>query len=333
MSWSMKCLTALVILMLSVTTAQAVNIEMVTVGNPGNANDGTGYGSVADLYRIGKYEVTNAQYAEFLNSVATVGDANGAYNSNMGGGWNGTGGISRTGSGTSVDPWVYAARANRGNRPVNYVSWYDALRFANWLHNGRPIGAQGPSITEDGAYDMSLGSSVVRKPGATWFLPTEDEWYKAAYYKGGGTNAGYWDYPTRSDSLPTAELPAGTDMTNGSANYYISGYLDTTYYSTEVGAYDARPSDSAYGTFDQGANLWEWNEADIYGNGSSRGARGGSWGSGSDFLQASARNMTSPTSEDGTMGFRVASIPEPSSFLLAAFGLLGLLGWRRRRRR
>ncbi len=72
---------------------------------------------------------------------------------------------------------------------------------------------------------MSLGSSVVRKPGALVFLPTDDEWYKAAYYKGGGTKAGYWDYPTESDTASTAELPPGADMINGSANYYDGGCL------------------------------------------------------------------------------------------------------------
>ena len=87
------------------------------------------------------------------------------------------------------------------------MSYYDALRFANWMHNGQPIGVQDASTTEDGAYDMSLGAAVVRKAGAKVFLPNEDEWYKAAYYKGGGTDAGYWDYATQSDTIPTLEAP------------------------------------------------------------------------------------------------------------------------------
>lgn len=70
--------------------------------------------------------------------------------------------------------------------PVNYVSWYDTLRFANWLHNGQLTSAQGPSTTEDGAYEMSPASNVLRKSGARWVLPTEDEWYKAAYHKNDG---------------------------------------------------------------------------------------------------------------------------------------------------
>ena len=312
-----SCLAALLVLALA-GPAQAVSIDTVTIGNPGNAGEWSGEsyggygpdricGAVDYVYHIGKYEVTNSQYAEFLNAVATVGDPNSLYKANngMGGGWNGVGGISRTGSGTAGAPFVYTARANRGNRPVNYVSWYDTLRFANWLHNGQPSGVQGPSTTEDGAYDMSMGSSAVRKPGALVFLPSEDEWYKAAYYKGGGTSAGYWDYPTQSDTAPTAELLPGTDMVNGSANYADNGYVDTTYYTTEVGAYNAKPSDSPYGTFDQGGNVWEWNEALLYG--SYRGVRGGSTGHGAYSLLASDRSAYVPPFEDGFVGFRVAS--------------------------
>jgi formylglycine-generating enzyme required for sulfatase activity len=171
---------------------------------------------------------------------------------------------------------------------------------------------------------MSLGSSVVRKPGATWFLSSEDEWYKAAYYKGGGTDAGYWDYATQSDTAPTAELPAGADLTNGSANFYDGGYLDTTYYTTEVGAYTAKPSDSAYDTFDQGGNVWEWNEAIL--SGSYRGLRGGSF-SGFDVgdLLASFRLYSLPTIEYFSVGFRVSEVPEPATMAILMLGGIGIL--------
>ena len=120
---------------------------------------------------------------------------NGIYNSNMGG--NARGGITFTAGNPGGSK--YAVKTNMGNTPVNFVSWYDALRFANWMHNGRGAGS-----TEDGAYLMSEGAAVVRKEGAQVFLPTSDEWHKAAYYKGGGTNAGYWEYATQSNAVPAA---------------------------------------------------------------------------------------------------------------------------------
>ena len=317
------CLTTLAVVLLA-ATAHAVDIEWVTVGDPENVGEtqsqGT-FGSVADTYRIGKYEVTNGQYIEFLSAVATTTDPNGLYSSDMSG-------IERTGSA----PYSYGAKGSDPNwlgRPVNYVSWYDTLRFANWLHNGQPTGAQGTLTTEDGAYDMSLGVNPVRKPGATAFLPSEDEWYKAAYYKGGSTNAGYWDYPTQSDTAPTAEVPAGTDMVNGSASY--ANVIGSPYYMTEVGAYDAKPSDGPYGTFDQGGNMWEWNEALLYG--SARGLRGGSIFINSDGLRATYRDGLTPSNETYDIGFRVASVPEPSTALLTTLGLFGLLAARLRRRR
>ena len=291
-----------------------LQIDWVTVGDPGNTADDevmidatTGYGSVDHEYLIGKHEVTNREYRQFLENVATVGDPNGLWNPNM----EGThGGIARTGSGTVGDPYQYAAKDDDpdwDDRPVNFVSWYDALRFANWLHNGQPEGAQDAATTEDGAYDMSLGASVVRKPGAVVFLPSEDEWYKAAYYKGGGTNAGYWDYPTQGDTAPCAEIPPGT-CPQGAANY--DDVVGPLYYTTQVGAYLAKPSDSAYGTFDQGGNVREWNEADVLGDGSSRGQRGGSWSSGAASLQASDRANSLATLESSDEGFRIAGLED-----------------------
>ncbi len=118
--------------------AQAVTIEMVPVGNPGNAAD-TRYniisvGSVAKAYQIGKYEVTAGQYTDFLNAVADA-DPNGLYSTSMSIGFGAN--ILRTGSSPT---YSYSVAADWANRPVNYVSFWDAARFANWLHNGQPTG-------------------------------------------------------------------------------------------------------------------------------------------------------------------------------------------------
>jgi formylglycine-generating enzyme required for sulfatase activity len=294
------------------------SLETVPVGNPGNAPDpGLDLGAVASEYRIGKYEITNSQYAEFLNAVAAI-DPNRLYNEDMGNplpGAPGHGGITRSGSPGSH---TYSAVPGRENKPVSYVSWHDAARFANWLHNGQPAGEQGPATTEDGTYDMSLGPDVIRKAGAKAFLPTENEWYKAAYHKN-GDSADYWQYPTQSDSAPKAEAPTGSDSINGSSNN--NGAVGDL---TDVGAYTAKPSDSPYGTFDQAGNAWEWSETDLYGDGD-RGLRGGSYATPEYSSYALYRGNVDPMGEHFSVGFRVAVVPEPASILfLAAGGLMVL---------
>ena len=292
-----------------------VVIDTVTVGNPGNAGELSGAGAggygpdricgaVDYVYNIGKYEVTNAQYAEFLNAVAGVGDPNGLYSTDM---WSDAQGCKIEQTGASPN-YSYSVAANWAGRPVNYVSWYDALRFANWMHNGQPTGAQDASTTEDGAYDMSLGSSVVRKDGALVFLTSEDEWYKAAYHLNDGVTSNYFNYPTSSDSVPSNDLVEPDQGNN--ANFYQSGgfTIGAPYWRTEVGEFEN--SQSPYGTFDQGGNVWEWNEAVIYD--SNRGVRGGSFlnPDGAE-LHAAYRSNGNPSFESSYMGFRVADLYEP----------------------
>lgn len=168
--------------------------NMVLVGDVNNPADNTGFGSVSYTYYIGKYEVTNQQYTEFLNAVAKT-DTNALFNLSMSN--TSRGGITRSGS---QGNYSYTTKTNMSNKPVNYISWFDLARYCNWLHNNKPVGTQTASTTENGAYDMSQGI-VSRQSGAQYFIPSEDEWYKAAFYKT-GTNAGYWEYATRSDSAP-----------------------------------------------------------------------------------------------------------------------------------
>jgi len=170
--------------------------HFVTVGNAGNANDSTGYGGVTYQYQIGKFLVTNSDYEEFLDSVASA-DPYGLYDASMGS--DARGGITRSGSSGS---YTYSTRANMCAKPVTFVSWFDAARYCNWLHNGRGNGS-----TETGAYTLNgatTGDAVAKNPGALYWIPTENEWYKAAYHKSGGRNTGYWTYATQSDTAPTA---------------------------------------------------------------------------------------------------------------------------------
>jgi hypothetical protein len=125
----------------------AISIATVRVGNPGNAADVTGFGSVAYTYNIGEYDVTSTQYTAFLNAVAAT-DTYGVYNSNMAGGANtGNPGIIQSGSAGS---YTYSVAGGRGNYPVTDVTYWDTLRFANWLDNGQPKGVEGTGTTETG---------------------------------------------------------------------------------------------------------------------------------------------------------------------------------------
>jgi formylglycine-generating enzyme required for sulfatase activity len=284
-----------------VSSASAVvNIDYVTVGNPGNAADpSTGYGAVSHTYKIGTYEVTNAQYAEFLNAKGAS-NSNGIFNSSMA-----SYGITQVGS---FGSFTYNVTSGFENKPVVYVSLYDAARFTNWLGNG-----QGSGSMETGAYTLNGAMSGIDtvNPGAAVWIPSEDEWYKAAYYNGGTST--YSLYPNGQNSITAAD-----------ANYNFSvGAI------TDVGSYSGAPS--SYGTFDQGGNVWEWNNAVV--NGWTRGRRGGSWlygYRGPLDLASSNRGAGDPASEYADIGFRVASVPEPSCLVLTILAGGGLLTRRKR---
>ena len=102
------------------------------------------------------------------------------------------------------------------DKPVVFVSFFDAMRFANWLHNGRPnSGFQNVITTEAGVYDINNGLTEPRAANAKFWIPSEDEWYKAAFYDtttgaGGGDN--YWTYPTRSDAAPVVAVADNTGL-------------------------------------------------------------------------------------------------------------------------
>ena len=303
--------------------APAVTMAWTPIGNPGNTcetlpdtgNGGGCFGGVGYSYAISTYEVTNAQYAEFLNAKAKA-DPLDLYHLNMGSAGLGFyGGITRSGSSGS---YSYSPIAGRENMPVNHVSFYDSLRFANWMNNG-----QGNASTESGAYTLlggtstpSNGNAVTRTAGATIVLPSENEWYKAAYYD--ASSSSYFDYPAGTNTPTTCSVPTGAA---NSAN--CGGVAGDDF--VNVGSYPGSPS--PYGSFDQGGNAWEWNEALIAG--SSRGVRGAGFGYDSSGMAVTFRNSGDPTFGISDRGFRLAMIPEPSTGLLMIAGLVGLAGWRK----
>ena len=307
------------------------SLESVTVGNPGNAADSsTGYGAVSYSFKVAKYKVTITQYVEFLNAVAA------AQGSRISAGWEVIQGlyksemdkakedpgvlIQRTGDGTTAIPYAYIVRpstawgANAGNRPIPWVTWFDAARFANWMHNGKPAGTG----TETGAYTLTNypeAGYVARNLGALFWIPSEDEWYKAAYYDPTKFGNSYWNYPAKSDVPPRIAL-VSSNPAAPAANFQNVYKGSPAGVLTPVGAYTT--STSYYGTFDQGGLLWEWTEA-AYPNpttGPNRIVRGGSWGPGVTPLRKTIRRDygpmgTDPFYYDDDTGFRLAMPATP----------------------
>ena len=339
-------LAAWACLLIAPAKAALVSYQMVTVGNAGNASDSNGYGAVAYEYQIGKYGMTIGQYTAFLNAVDPDGtNPNDIYNSSMRSNLN-IAGISYNfyashGSKYSVyAPFglIQIPQATAANRPITFVSWFDAARFANWMTNG-----QGSGSTETGAYTLNnatSGSAVAANPGAAFRLPTNNEWYKAAYYDGSGS---YYAYATQSNDTPGNTIGSAANQANyyNGVSYSVtqSGNYDPDQnYLTDVGAFSG--SGSFYGTFDQSGPVWQWNDLDGT-TGSSRGLRGGDWFN-LHYALASSGLTTAPPSFEGFYGFRLASpvsssaVPEidptgMGSVLALVAGALGLLERRRLR--
>lgn len=289
----------------SLPASAAVAIEWVTVGNAGNASDATGFGAVTREYRIAHNETTIGQYAEFLN-VAAKSDPYSLYSTAMTLG--NVNGISQLGT---PGNFTYTVTPGSTNRPITYVDWFDAARFCNWLHNG-----QGNGSTETGAYTLNgaITGIYTVNAGAKVWVPSENEWYKAAFYdptKDG--TGGYWLYANQSNTMSGNSIGVG-----GAANFFDGDYVgsgSSTFPTgnglTDVGVYGT-DSQSYYGANDMAGNVREWNDSV---SGSSRGLRGGAWYLGVDELRSSP-TLPLDRQRGFGIGFRVASVPEPSTILL-----------------
>jgi len=223
------------------------------------------------------------------------------------------------------------AGAWAGNQPAANMTWYEAAAFVNWLNTstGRPAAYQlngtntALTLWSSGQAWQAGGENLYRHKDAYYFLPSESEWYKAAYHQNDGVTANYWDYATGSNSIPTA-VASGTGA-------------GTAVYNGQPGPVDVNNDGglSPYGTRGQNGNAWEWNESAFDGinNSSSenRAIRGGNWFFSEINLRASLRFGNGPAVSNSTVGFRVASVPEPSSTVLMLSA--GLLTLARRRRR
>lgn len=271
------------------------SIEFTTIGNAGNASDPTtGYGSVDYNYRIGTYTVSQNQ----VNAALASGLQN-----------------------VTAGPWS-------GNQPATSMNWFEAATFVNWLNTSKGYhaayniswnGSEGsfsPWNSWDSGYN-SLNES--RNSLAYYFLPNENEWYKAAYGKNDGT--GYYLYPTGSDTPPVA---VGSGTAAGTAVFSQSTPNPSSVF--EAGGL------SSYGTMGQGGNVGQLLESRWIG--ATRDAslksdfvvRGNDWVKSSDyFISTYDQGSLSPTLDAYYIGFRVASIPEPSTYALLGLGGLFII--------
>jgi len=300
------------------TGSNQFTIDFVTISGDASSANGTIIGHAprspiyryftdpGNDYRMGVHEITNDQWSKFQASlgVPVTGNPSNAYDAN---------------------PYYTGTHI-----PVNNVSWYEAAQFVNWLNtstghqaaykfNGTQ-GTSGYTLTTWEASEADGGSNLYRNKNAIYFLPTDDEWVKAAYWngttlqtyatkpgdvlhKGDGVSGTGWNYNDDPGSFPPP--PPGSPWDVGSGSEELNG------------------------TFDMMGNASEWMENALvsgdYGTDSDRGERGGSFFGNAKSLKSSAGTYEAPYGEYNTIGFRVASVPEPASLGLLMLGALALL--------
>lgn len=261
-------------------TINGINVDFVSIGNAGNAADSTSYGAVGYNYRIGQTEVTIDQF-----SASGIGNGNE-------GEWSALG----------------------GTAPAVKISWHEAGQFCNWLTSGDAnLGAYTISGGAVSAVDRAAAISTY---GTVYVLPTEDEWYKAAYY----TGSGYSLYANGTSTAPVAEVDAIYNRASVTGPWTVG-----------TGAVEQN------GTLNMMGNIWEQLESAFDGSLDSSGEdmayRGGDYFLGASKLVSGNREPDSPDSEWSNLGFRVVAIPEPGTISLMSLSTMGLFLTRRVRRR
>ena len=289
----------------------AFTIDFVNIGNAGNADDvnnpygnpgdgGTPFGGVSYAYRMGTYEISQDAITKATNQGMT-----------------------------NVTAGAWGA-----SQPAANMTWFEAAAFVNFLNTstGHQAAYQiNGGVTSLTPWSSALawqmgGENLYRHKDAYYFLPSEDEWYKSAYHQNDGVTANYWDFATGSNTIPDG-IDFSGDTVFDAVFYqgFDQGFPNVV---TNVGLA------SPYGTFGQNGNVWDWVESAFDGSNTTssenRAFRGDEWSGNEHFQRSSVRISNTPTLSLDIIGFRVASVPEPSCAVLMIGSGLALLFKRRR---
>jgi formylglycine-generating enzyme required for sulfatase activity len=242
--------------------------------NAGEVADINGFGLVNYSYQVTETEITNTQYAAFLNNIAAIEDTYSLYDSRMSSHVHG--GINQIAVGGVNIKFNYRVKENMGDKPVVFVNWFSAARFANWIYNKQPQGTQNPNTTEDGVYRLYGATTSAalyvdsencikiseRDIGKCW-IPNRNEWYKAAYYS--PTDRSYWAYPTNKTIVPNSAgntisaSPEGLGLWVGASTANIGNAI-TWNGTSKISTAGSNGQKSEYGTADQLGNVLEITE-------------------------------------------------------------------------
>jgi formylglycine-generating enzyme required for sulfatase activity len=321
--------------------------QWATIGAVGNApfTGPTPYGDIAPVggvnyeYRMAKMEVTTAQWVEFANAASEIG-------ADFRIGEGPIGGYRQVGNFPNGRPrWgLLTTIPNAGLLPVQGIKWLNAARLCNWLHNDKALTLEALAT---GAYDTSTFGRVMNPqtggyqrtdalthlPGAKFWIPTRDEWTKAAFFdpnRYGAGQGGYWTYSTSSDTAPII----GPESAGGQTNAGYTNYSDVAAFL--LGAHPN--TTSPWGLLDVSGGSQEWQETVIDPSRLSR-FYGGSYAPiqfdphqrplEADLIYLSGGGG-SPESEGGNVSLRIASaVPSPGACALG--GVVSVFGFRRRR--
>lgn len=286
------------------------------IAPPNNWDFPTEFGRVDHVFQIGRTEITGSEWIDYVRAYAPYMQH---------------GGFSTPFTSESIIPreiatgvYEYTLIPGAVNTPIE-VSWHHVARYCNWLHNDkRPEQA----AFENGAYDTStfgrLPNGVItdqlsHSPGARYWIPTLDEWIKAAYFDPNrfGTGVpGYWLQPNASD-LTLIPGPPGIGQTSAGWPQATAGWPDVAAYSN---------TQSPWGLFDLSGGVQEWTESPLIDP-----ARGptGRWVRGSYISVVDGRGFDHINEFDAqdpliSTGFRLArAVPSPPSCVIgSAFAML-----------